>query len=67
MKHPGTAGLMPVQGTTCGLRPDLDKIGNETGFDFSQAVQFLPKEESSDYSTESQPEAEPVVRSNKPT
>lgn len=41
MKHPGTAGLMPVKGTTCGLRPDLDEMGADTGFDFSKAKKLL--------------------------
>lgn len=40
-KHPGTAGLMPVKGTTCGLRPDLDELGEDTGFDFSAAREWL--------------------------
>lgn len=45
MKHPGTAGLMPVKGTTCGLRPDLDEMGADTGFDFSEAESLLPEED----------------------
>lgn len=45
MKHPGTAGLMPVKGTTCGLRPDLDEMGKDTGFDFSMAEELLTAEE----------------------
>ena len=43
-KHPGTAGPMPVKGTGCGIRPDLDEIGSDTGFDFSAAAQWLPAE-----------------------
>lgn len=40
-KHPGTAGTMPVKGTGCGIRPDLDEIGADTGFDFSAAAELL--------------------------
>lgn len=40
-KHPGTSGLMPVKGSTCGIRPDLDAMDADTGFDFSQAQQLL--------------------------
>lgn len=44
MKHPGTAGSMPVKGTTCGIRPDLDEMSQDTGFDFSEAKAMLEKE-----------------------
>ena len=42
VKHPGTAGLMPVKGTTCGLRPDLDEMSEDTEFDFSMAKDLKP-------------------------
>ena len=45
-KHPGTAGTMPVKGTGCGIRPDLDEIGEDTGFDFSDAAALLESEQS---------------------
>lgn len=44
MKHPGTSGTMPVKGSGCGIRPDLDEFGEDTGFDFSQAQQFLAEQ-----------------------
>ena len=40
-KHPGTAGSMPVKGSGCGIRPDLDELGADTGFDFSAAADLL--------------------------
>ncbi|WP_430462644.1 hypothetical protein ACQUQU_07610 [Thalassolituus sp. LLYu03] len=40
-KHPGTAGLMPVKGTGCGIRPDPDAMPADTGFDFSAAQDLL--------------------------
>ncbi|UZK03849.1 hypothetical protein [Venatoribacter cucullus] len=46
-KHPGTAGSMPVKGTGCGIRPDLDELGADTGFDFSAAATLLPAQEES--------------------
>lgn len=42
VKHPGTAGLMPVKGTTCGLRPNLDEMSEDTEFDFSMAKDLKP-------------------------
>ena len=47
-KHPGTAGSMPVKGTGCGIRPDLDELGADTGFDFSAARALLQPEQKSD-------------------
>ena len=47
-KHPGTAGSMPVKGTGCGIRPDLDELGEDTGFDFSAARALLQPEQKSD-------------------
>lgn len=35
--HPATSGSLPVTGSGCGIKPDLDKLGEETGFDFSKA------------------------------
>ncbi len=59
-KHPGTAGSMPVKGTGCGIRPDLDEIGADTGFDFSAAAELLEAEHkattTSDVSAQETPE-----------
>lgn len=46
IKHPGTAGLMPVKGTTCGLRPNLDEMPEDTEFDFSMAKELLDNNQS---------------------
>lgn len=63
MKHPGTAGLMPVKGTTCGIRPDLDEMTEDTGFDFSQAQQLLQKQQNEPTSQE-KPENSPNNSNN---
>ncbi|MFY9179449.1 MAG: hypothetical protein WAO12_06675 [Venatoribacter sp.] len=63
MKHPGTAGLMPVKGTTCGIRPDLDEMTEDTGFDFSQAQQLLRKQQNEPTSQE-KPENPPNNSNN---
>lgn len=44
-KHPGTAGLLPVKGSGCGIRPDPDAMSDDTGFDFSGARSLLEKEQ----------------------
>lgn len=44
-KHPGTAGLLPVKGSGCGIRPDPDAMNDDTGFDFSGARSLLEKEQ----------------------
>ncbi|MEN9465738.1 MAG: hypothetical protein RL217_1919 [Pseudomonadota bacterium] len=41
MKKPGTSGTLPVKGSSCGIRPDLDEMGENTEFDFSKAKEFL--------------------------
>ncbi|MDF1764195.1 MAG: hypothetical protein P1U57_12360 [Oleibacter sp.] len=43
-KAPGTATLMPVKGSTCGLRPNLDEFPEDTGFDFSGAAELIEEE-----------------------
>jgi len=40
---PGTSKTMAIKGAACGIRPDLDEMTADTGFDFSNAVQFLPE------------------------
>ncbi|MCD8521302.1 MAG: hypothetical protein LRY66_07940 [Saccharospirillaceae bacterium] len=44
-KHPGTAGLLPVKGSGCGIRPDPDALNDDTGFDFSGARSLLEKQQ----------------------
>ena len=48
LPNKGTSGLMPVKGSGCGIRPDLEELGEDTGFDFSQAHTLLPTEKNSD-------------------
>jgi len=43
-KHPGTSGLLPVKGSSCGIRPDPDSLTDDVGFDFSAAQQLLQEE-----------------------
>lgn len=49
-KHPGTSGLMPVKGSGCGIRPDPEALTDDTGFDFSEAKNWLKPD--TDESTE---------------
>ena len=44
-KSPGTSGLMPVKGASCGIRPDADAMEDSEGFDFSAAEALKPEEE----------------------
>lgn len=44
-KHPGTAGLLPVKGSGCGIRPDPDALNDDTGFDFSAARKLLQQQD----------------------
>ena len=44
-KHPGTAGLLPVNGSGCGIRPDPDALNDDTGFDFSAARKLLQQQD----------------------
>ena len=39
----GTSGLMPVKGSSCGIRPDPDEMSDEVGFNFSAAADLLAK------------------------
>ena len=43
-KSPGTSGLMPVKGTSCGIRPDTDAMEDSEGFDFSAAKALQPED-----------------------
>ena len=42
-KPAGTSSLMPVKGSGCGIRPDLDEMDPNIAFDFSKAAEFLPE------------------------
>lgn len=41
MKEFGTSGTLPIQGSGCGIRPDLTQMSSDTAFDFSQAHQLI--------------------------
>lgn len=41
---PGTSGLMPVKGASCGIRPDTEAMEDSEGFDFSAAEALKPEE-----------------------
>ncbi|MCT7358752.1 hypothetical protein [Thalassolituus pacificus] len=57
-KHPGTAGLLPVKGSGCGIRPDPDAMNDDTGFDFSGARSLLEKEQKkAETAADNQPES----------
>ena len=53
---PGTSGLMPVTGTSCGIRPDVDALEHSEGFDFSAATHLKPRSEETMAETVSTPE-----------
>jgi len=42
--HPGTSGLMPVKGSGCGIRPNVEEMEDSEGFDFSAAASLLAQE-----------------------
>lgn len=51
LPNPGTSATMAVKGAACGLRPDLDEMTQDTGFDFSGAKYFLDKNQSVTFET----------------
>jgi len=44
-QHPGTSGLMPVKGSGCGIRPNVEEMEDSEGFDFSAAADMLDDSE----------------------
>lgn len=60
MKHPGTSGSMPIKGTGCGIRPDLDKMSIDTSFDFSKAKEVLEKHQTESQKKESDNQQRPT-------
>ena len=51
-KAPGTSGLMPVKGSGCGIRPNIEEMEDSEGFDFSAASELLQKNENDDQASE---------------
>ncbi|GAA6143892.1 hypothetical protein [Thalassolituus maritimus] len=47
-KPPGTSGLMPVKGSGCGIRPNIEEMEDSEGFDFSAASDLLQKNDDED-------------------
>tara|TARA_Y100000296_G_scaffold7916_1_gene9364 strand:+ start:74 stop:289 length:216 start_codon:yes stop_codon:yes gene_type:complete len=47
-KAPGTSGLMPVKGSGCGIRPNIDEMEDSEGFDFSAASELLQEDKHED-------------------
>ncbi|MEC8907943.1 MAG: hypothetical protein VYE76_03595 [Pseudomonadota bacterium] len=47
-KAPGTSGLMPVKGSGCGIRPNIEEMEDSEGFDFSAASELLQEDEQED-------------------
>ena len=52
-KSPGTSGLMPVKGSGCGIRPNIEEMEDSEGFDFSAASDLLQKNDDEDQTEES--------------
>ncbi|KZZ05657.1 hypothetical protein A3746_29830 [Oleibacter sp. HI0075] len=52
---------MPVKGSGCGIRPNIEEMEDSEGFDFSAASELLQedkqKDQASDERDDSQPEA----------
>ena len=51
-KSPGTSGLMPVKGSGCGIRPNIEEMEDSEGFDFSAASELLQKNENDDQASD---------------
>ncbi|MEC7548201.1 MAG: hypothetical protein VYB48_14845 [Pseudomonadota bacterium] len=52
-KSPGTSGLMPVKGSSCGIRPNIEEMEDSEGFDFSAASDLLQKNDDEDQTEDS--------------
>lgn len=63
-KHPGTAGLLPVKGSGCGIRPDPDALNDDTGFDFSGARSLLEKQQKASGIAHKNPDADETRRAD---
>ena len=62
-KHPGTAGLLPVKGSGCGIRPDPDALNDDTGFDFSAARKLLQQQDERTTTTPAEESSNPDTSS----
>ena len=63
-KAPGTSGLMPVKGSGCGIRPNIEEMEDSEGFDFSAASELLQEDEQEDQASGEKDESQSKARIN---
>ncbi|MEC8103652.1 MAG: hypothetical protein VXZ24_12505 [Pseudomonadota bacterium] len=64
-KSPGTSGLMPVKGSGCGIRPNIEEMEDSEGFDFSAASDLLQKNDDEDQTEESSSDRSTTIADKK--
>ena len=47
-----TSSWMPVKGSGCGIRPDLDQMSSDVAFDFSKSTDFFQENQKDSTSKE---------------
>ena len=61
-KAPGTSGLMPVKGSGCGIRPNIEEMEDSEGFDFSAASELLEEDEYEDQASDGKDDSQSKAR-----
>lgn len=61
-KAPGTSGLMPVKGSSCGIRPNIDEMEDSEGFDFSAASELLQEDKHEDQASDEKDDSQSEVQ-----
>jgi hypothetical protein len=61
-KAPGTSGLMPVKGSGCGIRPNIDEMEDSEGFDFSAASELLQEDKHEDQASDEKDDSQSEAR-----
>lgn len=61
-KVPGTSGLMPVKGSGCGIRPNIEEMEDSEGFDFSAASELLQEDEQEDQASDEKDDSQSKAR-----
>ena len=61
-KAPGTSGLMPVKGSGCGIRPNIDEMEDSEGFDFSSASELLQEDKHEDQASDEKDDSQSEVQ-----
>ena len=56
---------MPVKGSGCGIRPDIEEMEDSEGFDFSAASKLLQKNDDEDQAEESGKEPNTTIADKK--